>query len=74
MTDGLHHLREIAETISQAEIARRTEVSQQTVSCYLRRVARPDEIVRERMEHEFGIPRTSWRTPEEERHASGRAA
>lgn len=74
MTDGLRRLREVAKNTSQLEIARRIDVSQQTVSCYLRQRARPDDVVRERLDREFGIPRLSWRTAEEERHATGRAA
>lgn len=74
MTEGLKKLRAIVDAKggpSQDDVARRVGVGQQTVSIYLRRLARPAPHVRAAMEREFGIPATDWYSPAEAAIANG---
>lgn len=71
VTEGLRKLRELARARTQADVARELGVSQQTVSAYLRRHARPDSETRDRGEIRLGIPRLDWYTPEEAAVARG---
>jgi len=72
-TRALAKFERLAETHSQTEIAERLGVRQQSVSAWLRQRARPATEVRDRIEHEFGIDRRDWYSPEERRLASGRS-
>ena len=53
---------------TQAAVAKELEIGQQTVSVYVRGLARPGELVRARMDSAYGIPATDWLTAEERRY------
>lgn len=70
-TKALLRLKELATEHSQAKIAERIGVGQQSVSAYLRRASRPEPEIREAIAREFGIPFDDWYSDAELRIAKG---
>lgn len=74
---GTRLLRKILKTyggaLTELEVAQAIGVAQQTVSAYAKRGVRPTQPhVRQALERVYGIPQSSWQTPEERKLATGR--